>query len=105
MTYLRIHLIYLAIIGFLGFQYWTKTEALHHATESIEQLDRLLERNNVVVENNAKMITTAIGQQVRAYMNPRNMAFWEKTTNVTDAATTLKKRQYLKVKHSKQTYI
>ena len=46
----RIHLIYLAIIGFLAYQYWTKTEALHHATESIEQLDRLLERNNDAVD-------------------------------------------------------
>ena len=46
MTHLRIHLIYLVLIGFLAYQYWTKTEALHHATESIEQLDRLLERNN-----------------------------------------------------------
>ncbi len=44
MKNLRIHVIYLAIIGFWVYQYWTKTQALNEAVGSIEQFDRLLKR-------------------------------------------------------------
>ena len=38
----RIHFIYLAIIGFLAYQYWTKAQALNEAVGSIEQFDKLI---------------------------------------------------------------
>ena len=91
MTHLRIHLIYLVLIGFLAYQYWTKTEALHHATESIEQLDRLLERNNVLVEKLSILLLNEINKNVKAYPTAIQVSFLNKAKNVVAMSTSLNK--------------
>ena len=78
MTHLRIHLIYMAIIGFLAYQYWTKTEALDNAVQSIEQMDKLLKINNDIVDETGIMIFNDIEKNVLAYTNNTNVAFLEK---------------------------
>jgi hypothetical protein len=78
----RIHLVYIAIIGFLAYQYWAKSEAFDNATQSIEQFDRQLRRNNEVVEKSSTMIKNEIDKQVKAYANPINLSFSEKAINI-----------------------
>ena len=89
MTHLRIHLIYLVLIGFLAYQYWTKTEALHHATESIEQLDKLLKMDNAIVDKSASWIFREIEKQVRTYPSPINMSFLDKAKKATLASASI----------------
>jgi hypothetical protein len=83
----RIHLIYLAIIGFLAYQYWTKAQALNEAVTSIEQFDKLFKSNTEVVGKTAEMIKNAIDQQVRAYPNERNKSFEGKAKNLISASS------------------
>ena len=83
----RIHLIYLAIIGFLAYQYWTKTQALNEAVGSIEQFDKLLKINNEVVAKSSTMIKYAIDKQVYAYLNNTNKSYLEKAQNLISASS------------------
>lgn len=89
MKNVRIHLIYLAIIGFLAFQYWTKTQALNEAVSSIEQFDKSLKMNNEVVVKTAVMIKNEIEKQVKAYANPINLSFLEKAKNIVSVANSI----------------
>ena len=77
----RIHLIYLAIIGFLAFQYWTKAQALNEAVSSIEQFDKLLISDNVVIEQSNRMVKNAIDKQVQAFQTLSNKSYSEKALN------------------------
>ena len=52
----RIHLIYLAIIGFLAYQYWTKAQALNDIINIVEEQGHLLQTNNEVVINASRML-------------------------------------------------
>jgi hypothetical protein len=83
----RIHLIYLAIIGFLTYQYWTKTQALDEAVGSIEQFDKLLKMNNEVVAKSSTMIKYAIDKQVHTYLNNTNKSYLEKAQNLISASS------------------
>ena len=89
MTHLRIHLIYIAIIAFLAFQYWTKTEALDNAIKSIEQMDKLLKINNEVVDKSATTIFNDIQKNVMAYANNTNIAFLEKAKKAMSVSVSL----------------
>ena len=55
MKNLHIHLVYLAIIGFLTYQYWTKAQALEEAVRSIEMFDKLLKANDLAVSSSLRM--------------------------------------------------
>lgn len=85
----RIHLIYLTIIGFWAYQYWTKAQALNEAVGSIEQFDKLLKRNNEVVDKTATMIYYKIEKDAYSYPSPTNKAFFEKTKNFKSVSSSL----------------
>jgi hypothetical protein len=86
MPHLRLHLVYLAVIGFLTYQYWAKTQALNNATQSIEQLDKLLTMNNVVIDRTTTQLFYDIEINVKAYPNTTNMVFLAKAKNVMSSA-------------------
>lgn len=84
MKNLRFHLIYLAIIGFLTYQYWTKTQALEEAVRSIEMFDKVLERDNKSVNETIQQLFTSIGKQTQAYMTQTNIRFFGNAQDVTE---------------------
>ena len=88
----RIHLIYFAIIGFLGFQYWTKTQALNEAVGSIVQFDNILKIDNKIIDKTANMIYHTIERNIRAYQSPPNMAFYNRVSTVVSTLEALDKR-------------
>jgi hypothetical protein len=77
----RIHLIYLAIISFLVYQYWTKTQALDEAVGSIEQFDKLSKVNIKVIDAELIMTKNIIDKQAMAYPTPFAISFQNKMTN------------------------
>ncbi len=90
MTHLRIHLISIAIIGFLAYQYWTKSQALEEAVRSIEMFDELLKFDNVIVEKSSMVIKHEIDKQFMAYPSPINKSFLDRAINVMLISNSLK---------------
>ena len=86
----RIHLIYLAIIGFWAYQYWTKAQALDEAVGSIEQFDKLFKADNEVIGKSSIMIKNEIDKQVKAYPSSTNMSFSEKAINILSVSSSMK---------------
>lgn len=72
MTHLRIHLVYLALLGFLTYQYWTKTQALNEAVSSVEQFDKIMNQNNYVISKASTMILNGIEMNAKALVNEQN---------------------------------
>jgi hypothetical protein len=87
----RFHIVYLTIIGFLAFQYWTKSQALEEAVGSIEQFDKLLRRDNEVVEKTSTMLRYEIEKQVQSYPNKINMSFSEKAKKIMSGSSSINK--------------
>jgi hypothetical protein len=81
MKNLGLHVIYLAIIGFLAFQYWTKSQALEEAVESIVQFDKLLKINTSAVDRASIMLKNEIDKQTRAYTAPFTIKLQKKAVN------------------------
>ena len=81
MTHLRIHLIYLAIIGVLAYQYWTKTEALDNAVQSIEQMDKLLKINNDIVDSTLRLFYKEIEKEASGYPSSMDLMFLKLSKN------------------------
>ena len=81
MTNGRFHLLYIAIIGFLAYQYRMQTEVLENTTQSVEQLDGFLKKDNQAVAKSVISISIEIEKQVYAYRNPTNETFRQKADN------------------------
>lgn len=101
MTYLRIHLVYLALLGFLTYQYWTKAQALNEAVGSIEQFDKLLQIDNETVDRASKMIFYDVERNVKAYNNTTNQEFLVKAKNLVSSAENINKW----LENQKETFI
>lgn len=86
MTHLRIHLFYLALLGFLAYQYWTKTQALTEAVSSVEQFDKLLRANDLATSWGLKMELNNYDHIFKAYRNEYTIALSEKVKNTTSVS-------------------
>ena len=83
MIHLRIHLIYIAIIGFLAYQYWTKTEALDNAVQSIEHFDKLFKANEMAVSWGLNLELNNYNKIFEAYRTSYMTAISKKVKNAT----------------------
>ena len=86
----RFHFIYLAIIGFLTYQYWTKAQALEEAVRSIEGFDKVLQSDNDVINKASLMLKNEIDKQVRAYSSPVNMSYSDFAINMLKVTSDVK---------------
>ena len=97
MTNLRIHLVYLAIIGFLVFQYWAKSQALEAAVGSIEQFDKLLKADDMVASHGLKMELYTYEKIFKAYpsefMNSISKRIKYSTTTIDKISEWLEKQR------------
>ena len=78
----RIHLIYLAIIGFLAYQYWTKAQALNDIINIVEEQGHLLQTNNEVVINASRMLFDRIRATVLVSPGSTNEVFYQKAQTI-----------------------
>jgi hypothetical protein len=86
MPHLRLHLVYLAVIGFLTYyHYWTKTQALNEAITSIEQFDKLMKQDSKAVNRASTIVLNYIGTNVKAMNNTINQQFLAKARTAVGA--------------------
>jgi hypothetical protein len=69
------HLIYLSIIAFLGYNYWSSVQAF----KAFEHLDKQLGVDASVMKNSEASIWQSIEKNCRAYPSPVNLAFQGKS--------------------------
>lgn len=106
MTHLRIHLVYLALFGFLAYLYWTKTQALNEAVGSIEQFDKLLKTNIEVVGFESNRLLNELRVVSIAYPNTLNLSYFKKAQNVVSKESSISnwlntQNQFLKMRVKK----
>lgn len=78
----RIHLIYLAIIGFLAYQYWANLKSEKVSNMLNDEVGQYLKlEDNVTKESTEKLIGT-IGRHVSAYASPVNLNYQLKTQEI-----------------------
>lgn len=82
MTHLRIHFVYLALLGFLAYQYWTKTQALNEAVSSVERFDKLLKLNNLIVDRASITAFSETEKLINVYQNERIKGVKKRLTNM-----------------------
>jgi hypothetical protein len=82
MAHLRIHLVYLSLLGFLAYQYWTKTQALDETVGSIEQFDKIMNQDNHILSMASTMILNGIEMNAKALSNGQNLKFSAKARTV-----------------------
>jgi GldM N-terminal domain len=68
MKFIYVHLIYLSIIAFLGYNYWSSVQAF----KAFEQLNAQLNLDYEVMNNTASRIFKDIEKNAYAYRNPEN---------------------------------
>ncbi|MBL7813591.1 MAG: hypothetical protein JNL70_01205 [Saprospiraceae bacterium] len=85
------HFIYLAIIGFLVFQVWAKSQALNEAVRSIEHFEKLLKADVDISNKMVVMIKNGIDKNVLAYVNEYNTAFGKKAIKSMEISRALMK--------------
>ena len=77
MIHLRIHLIYVAIIGFLVYQYWTK-----ETKNSTLPINTLFKPNSDFILESTLKTVASIEKNVEAYDSPNNRVFSQKAHDV-----------------------
>jgi hypothetical protein len=78
-----VHLIYLSVIAYLGYNYWSSVQAF----KAFEQLDRQLKMDYSVMDNSAERIHTEISKYYFAYKNERSAFHFrnsERTMQITN---------------------
>ena len=80
-----IHLIYLSIIAFLGYNYWSSVQAF----KAFEHLDEQLSIDNELMNNAASTIFKNINKNAQAYQNSENRRDNEQSEIAINAALSL----------------
>jgi hypothetical protein len=70
-----VHFIYLSIIAFLGYNYWSSVQAF----KAFEQLDRQLRVDGGIIEESSERIFNNIRKNCTAYQSPYNTRHYENT--------------------------
>ena len=84
MKNLWIHLIYLSIISFLGYKYWSNATTLVAANQSFENVERVLQSDRKIVKSYSEQFFYEIRKSVEQYPNPSNMDMLKRAMNAFD---------------------
>jgi hypothetical protein len=80
-----VHLIYLSIIAYLGYNYWSSVQAF----KAFEQLDRQLKADSIVIDELSARVFRTIQKNCNAYRNMYNTRYYENTVTATKAVDSL----------------
>ncbi len=69
MKSIYVHVFYLSIIAFLGYNYWSSVQVF----KAFEHLDRQLRMDYEVIDNGNEMVYQGIDKTVKAYLNTQNL--------------------------------
>jgi hypothetical protein len=75
------HFIYLSIIAFLGFNYWSSVQAF----KAFEHINQQLKMNNKVVNNAIEFTNKSIGKQCHQYPSVSNLVIFNKSQKATES--------------------
>ncbi len=75
MKFLYLHVFYLSIIAFLGYNYWSSVQAF----KAFEQLDKQLNVDYQIMDNAAMVIHNTIAKNNSAYKTAYNARYYEHT--------------------------